>query len=189
MSGSEHLSDEKRRRLANTSMLLLDVDGVLTDGTISLSDSGDESKRFSVRDGFALVWCRRFGLKTGVISGRSSPATLRRCQDLEFDEIHLGKTRKLSIFEDICARHGLTPREIAYMGDDLLDLPILSRVGFAACPADAHAEVRRRVHFVSNFTGGHGAIREVVDLWLQVTNHWEESLNMMDQIGTVSSHD
>ncbi|MFH1010550.1 MAG: HAD-IIIA family hydrolase [bacterium] len=184
-----NLSDEARQRLAATRMLLLDVDGVLTDGTIYLSDSGDEMKRFSVRDGFALIWCRRFGLKTGVISGKSSTATLRRCQDLEFDEIHLGNVQKLAVFESICRRHDLASHEIAYMGDDLLDLPILSRVGFAACPADAHPEVRRRVHFVSGSPGGRGAVRELLDHWLQTTNHWDECLSTIAKLGFESAHE
>lgn len=183
------LSAEMCQKLAATRMLLLDVDGVLTDGMIYLHDGGGEAKRFSVRDGFALIWCRRFGLKTGVISAKKSPAALRRCQDLEFDEIHLGDVQKLAVFESICSRHGLASHEIAYMGDDLLDLPILSRVGFAACPADAHPEVRRKVHFVSSFPGGGGAVRELLDLWLQTTNHWDECLNIIAKLGAEAAHD
>jgi len=91
--------------------------------------------------------------------------------------------------ESICIRHGLASHEIAYMGDDLLDLPILSRAGFAACPADAHPEVRRKVHFVSSFPGGHGAVRELLDLWLQATNHWDEHLNTIAKLGSESAHE
>jgi len=165
-------------------MLMLDIDGVLTDGTIYLDDNGVEMKRFSVRDGFGLVWCRRFGLKTGVISGRTSQATLQRCRDLEFDEIHLGNPEKLTIFKAICQRYNLAPEEVAYMGDDLLDLPILEQVGLAACPADAHPEVRRKVHFISSFPGGKGAVRELVDLWLQANGHWEKGLDALCKSNT-----
>ena len=167
-------------------MFLLDLDGVLTDGSIYLDDNGIEAKRFSVRDGFGLLWCRRFGLKTGVISGRPSQAGLRRCQDLGLDEIHLGNINKLSVFDAICRNHRLRPEETAYMGDDLLDLPLLERVGLAACPADAHPEVQRKVHFISNFPGGHGAVRELVDHWLQATGHWEECLKIIHQLSTTS---
>lgn len=182
-------TSDLRHRLARTRMLLLDIDGVLTDGTIYLDDSGVESKRFSVLDGFGLVWCRRFGLKTGVISGRTSQATLRRCRDLEFDEIHLGNAGKSTVFMAICQRYDLMPEEVAYMGDDLLDLPILEQVGLAACPSDAHPEVRRKVHFVSSFSGGKGAVRELVDLWLQANGHWEKGLNALRESGTRSDNE
>jgi len=182
-------TSDLRHRLARTRMLLLDIDGVLTDGTIYLDDNGVESKRFSVLDGFGLVWCRRFGLKTGVISGRTSQATLRRCRDLGFDEIHLGNTEKSAVFMAICQRYDLKPEEVAYMGDDLLDLPILEQVGLAACPSDAHPEVRRKVHFVSSFPGGKGAVRELVDLWLQANGHWEKGLNALRQSGTHSDNE
>jgi 3-deoxy-D-manno-octulosonate 8-phosphate phosphatase (KDO 8-P phosphatase) len=178
------LSVDIRERLARIRMLLLDLDGVLTDGTIYLDDNGVEAKRFCVRDGFGLLWCKRFGLKTGVISGRPSQASLLRCQDLKFDEIHLGSIKKVSIFETICEKHDLNPEETAYMGDDLLDLPLLERVGLAACPADAHPEVKQRAHFISNFTGGHGAVRELIEHWLQVTNHWEECLKVIYGLGS-----
>ena len=175
------LPDDLQQRFARTRMLLLDVDGVMTDGTIQLDDKGIESKQFSVRDGLGLVRCRRFGLKTGVISGRASEATLLRCQDLRMDEIHLGNPEKLPVFETICKRHDLLPEEIAYMGDDVLDLSILEQVGLAACPADAHTEIRRNVHFISRYPGGHGAVRELIDHWLQATGHYEEFLHYIHQ--------
>ncbi len=178
------LSEDIRRRLAGIRMLLLDLDGVLTDGTIYLDDKGVEAKRFCVRDGFGLLWCKRFGLKTGVISGRPSKASLLRCQDLKFDEIHLGSIEKLPIFRTICQKRDLSPEETAYMGDDLLDLPLLERVGLAACPADAQPEVKQRAHFISNFPGGHGAVRELIDHWLRVTDHWEECLKIIYGLGS-----
>lgn len=180
------LSADNRERLARIRILLLDLDGVLTDGAIYLDDNGIETKRFSVRDGFGLIWCRRFGLKTGIISGRRSQAGLLRCRDLEFDEIHFGNVEKLSIFEAVCRKHSLSPEKTAYMGDDLLDLPLFERVGLAACPADAHPAVREKVHFVSSFPGGHGAVRELVDFWLQATDHWEECLSGISRLGRMS---
>jgi 3-deoxy-D-manno-octulosonate 8-phosphate phosphatase (KDO 8-P phosphatase) len=165
-------------------MFLLDIDGVLTDGSIYLDNHGVETKRFSVRDGFGLVWCRRFGLQTGVISGRASPATLKRCQDLQMDEIHLGNTDKLDIFQTIRERHKLASEQIAFMGDDLLDLPVLEIVGLAACPSDAHPTVRSKVHFVSSFPGGKGAVRELIDLWLEANGHWDEAVKAVRKLNT-----
>ncbi len=178
---TSELPDDIQQRFARTRMLLLDVDGVMTDGTITLDDRGIESKHFSVRDGLGLIRCRRFGLKTGVISGRASEATLLRCKDLQMDEIHLGNPEKLPVFEEICKRHGLLPEEIAFMGDDVLDLSILEQVGLATCPADAHTEIRRKVHFISRFPGGYGAVRELIDHWLQATGHYEEFLAFRHQ--------
>ena len=179
--GTSELPDDIQQRFARTRMLLLDVDGVMTDGTITLDDKGIESKRFSVRDGLGLIRCRRFGLKTGVISGRASEATLNRCKDLQMDEIHLGYPEKLPVFEEICKRYDLLPEEIAFMGDDVLDLSVLQQVGLAACPADAHAEIRRNVHFISRFPGGYGAVRELIDHWLQANGHYEEFLAFSHQ--------
>jgi 3-deoxy-D-manno-octulosonate 8-phosphate phosphatase (KDO 8-P phosphatase) len=178
---TSELPDDIQQRFARTRMLLLDVDGVMTDGTITLDDNGMESKRFSVRDGLGLIRCRRFGLKTGVISGRASEATLNRCKDLQMDEIHLGYPEKLPVFEEIYRRYDLLPEEIAFMGDDVLDLSILQQVGLATCPADAHREIRQKVHFVSRFPGGHGAVRELIDHWLQATGHYEEFLRYRHQ--------
>jgi len=178
---TSELPDDIQQRFARIRMLLLDVDGVMTDGTITLDDKGIESKRFSVRDGLGLIRCRRFGLKTGAISGRTSESTLSRCKDLQMDEIYLGNPEKLPIFETICKHHHLLPEEVAFMGDDVLDLSILQRVGLATCPADAHTEIRRNVHFISHFPGGHGAVRELIDHWLQANGHYEEFLAFRHQ--------
>jgi 3-deoxy-D-manno-octulosonate 8-phosphate phosphatase (KDO 8-P phosphatase) len=147
----------------------MDVDGVLTDGSLYLDDLGVETKQFSTRDGFALVWVRKYGLLTGAISGRRSPSTKQRCRDLKFDEVHLGAVHKYPIFEDIVKRRGLDVKEIAYIGDDVLDLPIMQQVGISAAPADAHPEVLKRVDIVLEHGGGCGAVRDFIDLWLHAT--------------------
>jgi len=157
-------------------MLIMDIDGVLTDGLIRLDENGVESKTFSTRDGFALVWIRQYGLATGAISGRTSHATELRCKDLRFDEIHLGTVHKLPVLEDILARTGLPAENIAYIGDDILDLPVMLRVGVSAAPADAYSEVLRRVDIVLDGRGGAGAVRHFLDLWLMATGRYETAL-------------
>lgn len=148
---------------------MMDVDGVLTDGRLYLDDNGIESKAFSTRDGFALVWVRQYGLMTGVISGRNSPATEARCRDLKFDEVHLGSVYKNSILEEIVKRRELKKEEIAFIGDDILDLPVMRSAGVSAAPSDSHPEVLRRVDLILNHPGGGGAVREFIDLWLQAS--------------------
>ena len=172
----DELSPEVRQKLARIRMLLLDVDGVLTDGHIFLNDQGVEAKSFFTRDGFALVWVRQYGLLTGAISGRKSPATELRCHDLHFDEIFVGDVHKLPILDDIIARRNLPLEAVAYIGDDVLDLPVMSKVGISAAPCDAHAEVLRRVDIVLDSPGGSGAVRCFLDLWLAATGRWEKAL-------------
>ena len=172
----EELSPDVRQRLGQIRMLLLDVDGVLTDGQIRLDDNGVESKSFFTRDGLALVWVKQYGLATGAISGRKSPSTDHRCHDLHFDEIHLGHTHKLPILDDIVSRRNMPLEAIAYIGDDVLDLPIMKRVGISAAPSDAHTEVLRRVDIILDRPGGFGAVRCFLDLWLGATGRWETAL-------------
>jgi 3-deoxy-D-manno-octulosonate 8-phosphate phosphatase (KDO 8-P phosphatase) len=158
-------------------MLLLDVDGVLTDGNLYLDDGGSETKQFNTRDGFALVWVRNYGLVTGVISGRRSPATERRCRDLKFDEVHLGSVHKYPVYQEILNRRGFEASVVAYIGDDVLDLPVMQHAGVSAAPADAHPEVLKRVDIVLDHPGGHGAVRDFIDLWLHATGRGESAIN------------
>ena len=154
-------------------LLLFDVDGVMTDGRILLHSDGTESKQFHIRDGTALVWARRCGLMTGLLSARSSASTALRAQQLGIPIVKQGVEDKLSAYESILAEHGLTDDQVSFMGDDVLDLPVLSRVGLACAPADAVPDVRARVHWVSSVRGGEGAIRELVDLVLRAQNRWD----------------
>ncbi|HEY3294721.1 MAG TPA: HAD hydrolase family protein [bacterium] len=172
----DELSADVRARLANVRMLLLDVDGVLTDGHLHIDDHGVESKAFYTRDGFALVWLKQYGLVTGAISGRKSPATEMRCRDLHFDEIHMGDVHKLPVLNDIITRTGIPAEAIAYIGDDVLDLPIMRKVGVSAAPSDSHTEVLRRVDIILDRPGGSGAVRCFLDLWLMATGRWESAL-------------
>jgi 3-deoxy-D-manno-octulosonate 8-phosphate phosphatase (KDO 8-P phosphatase) len=172
----ESLSVDVRERLKKIRLLLLDVDGVLTDGFIHLNDQGSETKSFHVRDGFALVWVRNYGLKTGVISGRRSVATDLRCRDLKMDEIHLGTVHKRPVLDEIIQRTGIDRSMIAFVGDDVLDLPVMDHVGLCAAPSDAHPEVRKRVDILLDQPGGRGAVRNFIDLWLMAAEKYSSAI-------------
>ncbi len=159
-------------KAAQVRLLLFDVDGVLTDGTVSMHEDGGESKQFSIRDGTAIVLAHRAGLLTGILSGRPSGATARRAAQLAMAIVEQGTQEKLVVFERLLAEHHLREAEVAYMGDDLLDLPVLRRVGLSACPADAAQEVHDTVDWVSRFAGGRGAARELIEFVLRARGAW-----------------
>jgi 3-deoxy-D-manno-octulosonate 8-phosphate phosphatase (KDO 8-P phosphatase) len=165
-------SREITDRARTLRLLLFDVDGVLTDGRILLHADGTESKQFHIRDGTALVWARRVGLLTGLLSARTSGATTERARQLAIPIVRQGADDKLTTYLDLIREHGIADAQVAFMGDDVLDLPVLSRVGLACAPADAVPEVRERVHWVSSLGGGAGAVRELVDLVLRAQGHW-----------------
>ena len=154
-------------------MVLFDVDGVLTDGVVTMHGDGSESKGFHIRDGAAIVWAQRAGVTVGLLSARSSGATTHRAAQLAIRTVIQGASSKLAAYERILIDHGLTDEDVAYMGDDLLDLPVLGRAGLAAAPADAAPEVLARVHWVSSVGGGRGAARELVELILRAQNRWD----------------
>lgn len=168
-------------------LLLFDVDGVLTDGRILLHADGSESKQYHIRDGTGLVWARRAGLLTGLLSARSSLSTTQRAQQLGIPIVRQGVDEKLGAYEQILAEYQLTDAEVAFMGDDLLDLPVLTRVGLACAPADAAPEVRARVHWVSSLNGGAGAARELVELVLRAQGRWQEILDRFLPGGAAAS--
>jgi 3-deoxy-D-manno-octulosonate 8-phosphate phosphatase (KDO 8-P phosphatase) len=154
-------------------LLLFDVDGVLTDGKILLHPDGTESKQFDIKDGTGLVWAQRAGLKVGLLSARSAAATTQRAAQLGIAIVHQGVASKSLAYDDILRQHDLTDADVAYMGDDVLDLPVIVRAGLSASPSDAVEEVRRRVDFVSRAGGGDGAARELVELVLKAQGRWE----------------
>ncbi|MBI5167020.1 MAG: HAD hydrolase family protein [candidate division NC10 bacterium] len=154
-------------------MLILDVDGVLTDGCLLYGSGGTELKAFHVQDGFGLRAAQRMGLIPAIITGRDSDVVSRRAQELGIVEVHQGAIDKVRVYCDLLARHGLQDEMVAFMGDDLVDLPILGRVGLSLAPASAHPEVKARVDYVSQKGGGQGAVREVVELILKAQGRWE----------------
>lgn len=162
------------RRIApgRIKLLVLDVDGVLTDGGLLMGAGGDEWKRFHVHDGLALVAARRAGLHVAVVSGRTSGAVQRRMAELGVEEVHQGVDDKAALVQGIIARLGLSASEVAAMGDDLPDLPVLMMVGLRLAPSDAVGEVRRAAHWISRRRGGQGAVREAVEMLLRARRAW-----------------
>jgi len=169
------LSTEQRERASRIRFILLDADGVLTDGRIYLDSAGQESRAFSVLDGFGIRLGQRAGLQFGVMSGRKSEVVSKRAAELGIEEVHQGVLDKLSRFEELQARLGLSADEVCFVGDDLIDLPVLRRVGLSAAPSNAVAEVLQAVHLVTDRPGGKGAVRELVDLILHASGRWESA--------------
>ena len=160
-------------RAARIRMFLSDVDGVLTDGVVYMHADGTESKGFHIRDGAAMVWAQRVGLRVGLLSARSSAATTQRAAQLGIRTVVQGVSSKQTAFEQILRDTGLQADDIAYMGDDLLDLPVITRVGLAGAPADAAAEVLSHVHWTSAMGGGRGAVREFIEMVLKAQQRWD----------------
>ena len=157
-------------------LLLFDVDGVLTDGTILIHADGTESKQFNIRDGAGLVWAQRAGLSVGLLSARLADATTVRATELGITIVVQGAANKLAGYEQILADEGLTDDQVGYMGDDLQDLPVLRRAGFSAAPADAAPEVRAAVQWVSASGGGRGAVRECIEQVLRAQGIWRTAV-------------
>jgi 3-deoxy-D-manno-octulosonate 8-phosphate phosphatase (KDO 8-P phosphatase) len=170
------MSPDLRRRAKEIRLLVMDVDGVLTDGTIVCGPDGQEWKAFHVQDGFAIAAGQRAGLKMAFISGRTSGAVARRAAELGVAEVHQGTRDKVATYEGLMRRHNLPDAAAAFIGDDLVDLALLGRVGLAVAVADAAPEVRAAVHYVTAAPGGRGAVREVVRLILEVQGRWADVL-------------
>lgn len=161
-------------KLAAIKLLLLDVDGVLTDGRIIYDNEGNEVKAFDVKDGHGLKMLQRAGIKIGIITGRSSAVVQRRSSELGIDVLFQGSLSKLEPYQQILNEFSLTDEQVAYVGDDLVDLPILRRVGFSATVADAVPDVLPLVDYVTRREGGRGAVREICDMLLRAQGHWDQ---------------
>ena len=161
-------------------LLLMDVDGVLTDGRIyNLPDPEGkmvETKGFDSQDGIGLHWLSWKGIRTGVISGRNSPATVERARQCNMTYVYQGHIEKIPILEEILAKAGVDRSEAAYIGDDFTDVPIMRRVGFAIATANARPEVKAAAHYVTRAPGGDGAVREAIELILKAQGLWGEIL-------------
>jgi len=167
-------------RASRVKLLLMDVDGVLTNGKLyNVPDSQGrmvETKGFDSQDGIALQWLQWKGIKTGVISGRESPATVERARQVKMTYVYQGHIEKIPILEEILTDARIDPAEIAYAGDDLTDVVVMRRVGLAIATANAREEVKRAAHYVTRASGGFGAVREVAELLLKAQNLWGEIL-------------
>ncbi len=162
--------------LSDIQLLALDVDGVLTDGTIVVSGDGSESKFFNVQDGHGIRLWLRAGLKMALFSGRVSPPTEIRAKQFGIEYVFQDCHEKLPILEKFLQQQGLSPKHVAYVGDDLPDLPVIRYVGFGIAVADAADEVRQSADLVTTRPGGAGAVREVIEYILKSTGKWQELL-------------
>ncbi|MDD2733512.1 MAG: phenylphosphate carboxylase subunit delta [Desulfuromonadaceae bacterium] len=161
-------------KLADIRLLLLDVDGVMTDGGIIYDGNGLETKVFNVKDGHGIKMLQRHGIEVGIITGRTSLVVDIRARELGINLVYQGALKKLESYLDVKRRTGFTDSQIAYMGDDVIDVPVMRRVIFAAAPVDGQLEARNTAHYVTSCAGGRGAVREICDLILKGRGLWDE---------------
>lgn len=172
------MNDELIHRIQKITMLLCDVDGVLTSGGIILGTDKQEFKQFDVQDGMGITLARKGGLKTGIITGRESEAVKRRAKELKFEVISQGNKDKLKVLKEIKNDFNITYENVCYIGDDLLDLAIMGKSGIAACPANARKEVKEISDIITESKGGKGAVRELVEIILKAQNKWQNIVNI-----------
>lgn len=158
-------------------LLILDVDGVMTDNKLYYGDNGVEYKSFNTRDGHGMVLLQKSQVDIGIITGRKSQVVSNRMKDLKIKHVYQGVPDKLPTFLKLVADLGLELDEIAYVGDDILDLPILLRVGFGITPANGDNEVKSRVHYISQHSGGEGCVREVCEIIMRSQGTWQQHMD------------
>ncbi len=163
------------QRAKGIRLLLLDVDGVLTDGRLFFGAAGEAFKVFHVRDGHGIKMAQQAGIEVAFLSGRRSDAAFHRARDLGVTRYHEGLRDKVAVFQELLAALNLTPQEVAAVGDELVDLPLLARVGLAVAVADAAPEAKAAAHWVTAAPGGRGAVREVTDLLLKAQGRWPDA--------------
>ncbi len=166
--------NELIKRARKIKLIMMDVDGVLTDGRIIFSSRGEELKCFNAQDGCGMVLAHRAGLKTAFITGRNSLILKRRAKEHSVNEIFQDVSDKIEVFHKLLKKYKLNPEEIAFLGDDLVDIKVMKRSGLAVAVADAVLEVKKIAHYVTRRNGGKGAIREVIDLIIKAQGKWEE---------------
>lgn len=152
-----------QQKAAKVKLVITDIDGVWTDNGVYYGEHGEVMKRFSIRDGMGVERLKNIGIETGIITGETSPSVRTRAAKLKITELHLGIKDKASLFKQILEAKKLTAGEVAYIGDDVNDLGIMTLIGFTACPADAMPQVARRVDYICKNNGGHGAFRELAE--------------------------
>jgi 3-deoxy-D-manno-octulosonate 8-phosphate phosphatase (KDO 8-P phosphatase) len=161
-----------KARARRVKMLIMDVDGTLTDGAVFVLPDGEEVKSYNVKDGLAILLAHLAGLKTAIITGKSSKSLEKRAEKLRVAEVHQGILNKRLALEEILRRHQLAAEDVAYIGDDLGDLEVIKAVGLAAAVADAHPEVKQHCHFICRELGGRGAVREFIEFILAAQDKW-----------------
>jgi 3-deoxy-D-manno-octulosonate 8-phosphate phosphatase (KDO 8-P phosphatase) len=172
-------AEERARRIE---LVLMDVDGTMTDGRLMVTPDGEELKTYHVRDGAGILLARMAGLEVGIISGKTSKGLERRAERLRITELHQGALDKPRVFASILEKRGLDPEAVAYIGDDLGDLAVMKSVGLAAAVADAHPEVKESCHYICSTRGGRGAVREFLEFILKAQGKWEGVAARVDKI-------
>lgn len=171
-------------RAAKIKLLLLDCDGVMTDGIVYFLPDGEgrifETKGFNSHDGIAMRWAKKVGIEIGIISGRKSAAVEERARSLAMKYLYQGRTDKMPLFEEILKDSGLAPEQVAFVGDDVTDLPLLMRVGLAAAPRNSRPEPLEVAQFHTPSGGGQGAVRDVIELLLRAQGHWDAIMAQYD---------
>ena len=156
-------------------LLLLDVDGVLSDGRMIYGSYGDDIKNYNVNDGLGIMMVRRVGIKCAILTAKASKMVMRRARDLKIDKVFKDYHYKSEAWDKIQKFFKVDPQEICYIGDDVLDIPILRRVGFSVCPLNAIDEAKEHAQLITEKNGGHGAVREICDLILKAQDKWDEA--------------
>lgn len=170
------LPRETLARATKIKLVLFDVDGVLTDGRLLIGDDGQEYKAFNSKDGHGIKMMQRHGVATGIITGRTSKVVEHRVRDLGIQHVHQGCAEKLPVYRQLLARLGLQPEQTAFVGDDVVDLPIMLNVGLAVAPRDAHPLVVRHAHWTTPSAGGRGAARELCELILYAQGSYDREM-------------
>ena len=163
-----------KEKLKGIKLLILDVDGVMTDGRIIMDNEGKEIKNFDVRDGHGIKILQRYGIKVAILTGRKSKVVEYRAKDLEINDVYQGAFNKKEVLGRILKKHKLSVSAVAFLGDDIVDIPVLKSVGFSAAVADATAMVKKSVDYVTGHKGGQGAVREICEMILQAQGKWSE---------------
>jgi 3-deoxy-D-manno-octulosonate 8-phosphate phosphatase (KDO 8-P phosphatase) len=178
--GPPHVAGVVAERNGMVKLILADVDGVLTDGSLVIGDSGEEYKVFHARDGVGITMAISAGINVGFVSGRYSQAVATRAKDLRVAEVYQGVVNKLTVYESLLKKFSLKDREVCYIGDDLSDIPLLKRAGMSYAVADAVEEAKRAAKKVTSAPGGKGAVREVIDSILKSAGTWSEAAAKVD---------
>ena len=171
-----HYIQETLTKAKQIKLLILDVDGVLTDGSIAVGDNGELFKTFNVRDGLGITLAQKYGIKTAIITGRESKMLAYRAKELKISSFYQNKKDKIPAYKELLAKYELTPEEVAYIGDDLFDLAVMKSVGFPATVADATEEAKAVSILISDFAGGKGAVRQIIEFILKAQGKWQTIL-------------
>lgn len=182
-----HYAQDALTRAQKIKMIILDVDGVLTDGSIAVGDNGELFKTFNVRDGLGITLAQKVGIKTAIITGRESKMLAYRAKELKINAFYQNKKNKVPAYKELLSEYQLMPEEVAYIGDDLFDLAVMQSVGFPATVSDATEEAKDVAIMISDFAGGKGAVRQIIEFILKAQNKWQDIVNSYLNVDELST--